>query len=96
MASSISQSLKATPDDHLHQEEKISKWVILPDNRAKLHWDVFMYGLLLFICTVTPFHIAFTYRSFTWCVLYYTLDLCFVFDILVCFSTAIPETEEKD
>ena len=59
-------------------------------------WDIYITTLLIFICTVTPLHIAFNIRTRGWCIAYFIFDSFFMIDIFVIFFTSLPETDERD
>ena len=40
-----------------------------------------------------PYHIAFNYKSLSWCIIYYLIDTCFLIDLSLQFFTTIPETD---
>lgn len=59
-------------------------------------WDIYITGLLLFVCTITPLHVAFNYTSYNWCIAYYLFDFNFLIDVIVIFFTTLPETDELE
>lgn len=63
----------------LRQAKQYKYWVILPDDKIKDWWDMFINLILLFIFFVTPYRIAFIDKTdFAWVIVDYTIDFCFV------------------
>ena len=50
--------------------------------------------LLLFVCLVLPWHIAFSIQSAGWCLAYNWIDFFFLVDLILQFFRTIPETED--
>ena len=61
----------------------------------RLPWDIIVTVLLVFVCVVTPLHIAFNYVTYWWCMSYYLIDFLFMIDIIVIFFTTLSETDEQ-
>jgi hypothetical protein len=61
-----------------------------------LFWDIAVTTLLVFVCTITPLHIAFNTKSQGWCIAYVSFDFIFMIDIVVIFFTSLPATDEED
>lgn len=63
-----------------------------PEDQHKVYWDLFITGILLVSCIVTPWRIAFADLSIDepleWLVINYTIDCLFLIDILVIFNSA--------
>lgn len=63
----------------LRQAKQYKYWVILPDDRVKDWWDMFINMILLFIFFVTPYRIAFIdSTALEWYIIDYFIDFCFV------------------
>jgi len=65
------------------------------DDPRKIKWDIFVCILLLFCVFVIPWRLAFANddnekAALTWDIIYYTMDICFLFDIVFSFFTAVP------
>jgi hypothetical protein len=55
----------------------------------KMFWDVYVLVLLLAVCTVIPWRLAFDGESFGWELTYTIVDSCFFIDIILTFFTTI-------
>lgn len=69
---------------------------ILPNKRWKLLWDFWIVFLLLVVCLLVPYQLAFYPNEDTLMQLvYYSIDFCFLIDMLFTFITAIhdPKTQ---
>ena len=69
--------------------------LIYQDSQLRLPWDIIVTVLLVFVCVVTPLHIAFNYVTYWWCMSYYLIDFLFMIDIIVIFFTTLSETDEQ-
>ena len=70
-----------------------SKWIIMSGNPYKIFWDLFVLVLLLLVCIIVPYRLAFypDKQSNAWVVLYLAMDFCFFLDIIVTFFTSVPD-----
>ena len=70
-----------------------SKWIIMSGNPYKIFWDLFVLVLLLLVCIIVPYRLAFypETQSNAWVVLYLAMDFCFFLDIIVTFFTSVPD-----
>jgi hypothetical protein len=66
------------------------KCVIPQDHSYKIIWDVLILMLLLIVCTIIPWRLAFDGENFTWEIVYYCIDSLFAIDIVLTFFTTIP------
>ena len=62
-------------------------------NPYKITWDLFILALLLFVCIVVPYRLAFfpDEQKGPWFVIYSTMDFCFLIDIVVTFFTSVND-----
>ena len=69
--------------------------LIYQNNNLKVLWDLQITFLLLFICAIMPYHMAFKaqHDSLIWCISYYLIDVFFLIDLILMFFTTIPETD---
>lgn len=64
----------------------------MSSNPIKITWDLFILFLLLIVCIVVPFRLAFyPEQSTTWMIIYISMDLCFLIDIIVTFFTSVND-----
>lgn len=35
------------------------KWLIMPSNRYKIYWDLYIVSLLTFVCVIIPYRVSF-------------------------------------
>ena len=70
------------------------KWIIYPDNKIKIAWNVIMILLLLYIATVVPYIIAFVPQEpLAFFIIDLSIDCCFLVDIFVTFFSAYYDSK---
>ena len=68
------------------------KCIIMSSNPCKIAWDLFILSLLLLVCIVVPYRLAFYPESDTfWNVTYISMDFMFLIDIIVTFFTSVSD-----
>jgi hyperpolarization activated cyclic nucleotide-gated potassium channel 2 len=76
-----------------------SRCVIHPKNYWKELWDIYVTMILLIVCCVTPYHLAFKLQdeeeSFGVLFLNYFIDVSFLLDMIVIFHTAYYDSNFK-
>lgn len=71
-----------------------SKFIIYSNARWKIIWDISVMILLIIVCLIVPYRIAFTQEETTgWLTVYYLTDLIFAVDLIMNFFTTF--TDEK-
>ena len=71
-----------------------SKCIIMSGNPYKIFWDLFILVLLLLVCIIVPYRLAFyPDQSGPWVIFYLVMDFCFFLDIIVTFFTSVPDDE---
>ena len=73
-----------------------ARCIIMPSAKWKLIWDFWVVFLLLAVSLIVPYRLAFDpVDSFGWLVVYYSIDICFVIDMVFTFLTATidPKTQ---
>ena len=75
------------------QKTKVrSKCIIMAGNPKKVFWDLFVLVLLLLVCIIVPYRLAFyPDQSTGWVYFYLIMDFCFFLDIIVTFFTSVPD-----
>ena len=75
------------------QKTKVrSKCIIMSGNPRKVFWDLFVLVLLLLVCIIVPYRLAFyPEQSSGWVYFYLIMDFCFLLDIIVTFFTSVPD-----
>ena len=71
-------------------------YMLYPEDDFKNNWDLFITVILLLTCVVTPIRIAF-YESddVLWTAINYTIDFCFLVDMIVSFNSASYDEDFK-
>jgi hypothetical protein len=70
--------------------------MIYSDDKYKIYWDIFIALLLIIVCVIIPFRLAFIEEySYSWEVTYYIFDLFFLIDILLTFNTSYTSELRK-
>ena len=59
----------------------------------KIYWDIFIILLLIIVCTIIPWRLAFDKDTIGWEIAYYVIDLCFLIDMILTFYTTVPSQE---
>jgi Mg2+/Co2+ transporter CorB len=71
---------------------KRKKWLLYADDIKKLYWDVFITFILLLVCVVIPYRLAFVeHENILWRVTYFILDVFFLMDIIVNFNSTFQD-----
>ena len=66
--------------------------MIYSDDKHKIYWDIFIAVLLITVCIIIPFRLAFIEDyNYNWEVAYYVFDLFFLFDMVLTFNTTFTE-----
>jgi len=80
-------------DEELYELQLSNQeWIILPDNRAKIYWDILILFLLIWTATVAPYIVCFLpMRSKKWTIIETLIDFCWFGDIVLTFFTAIKD-----
>lgn len=68
--------------------------LIFADDKTKLKWDIFIVILLVVVCIIIPWRLAFANQELIWEVIYYLVDFLFLTDIFLTFITTIPDKEK--
>ena len=73
------------------------KCIIQVENKWKDGWDVFISLVLVLSCVLTPLNIAFAYdKKYTaHDVIDHTIDVLFLFDIILCFNAAYITQDQE-
>ena len=74
--------------------QKTLKCMIFSDDELKMKWDLFIVVLLVLVCLVIPYRLAFAKKSFIWELTYYFIDFLFFVDIILTFMTTIPDKDK--
>ena len=71
------------------------EWLLYPEDSAKVNWDLFITNILFISCMITPWRIAFGEAEdpIEWKIINYSIDGCFVIDIIVIFFSAYYDEE---
>ena len=81
--------------DKEKNKKKKSVYIFLPTSSIRSSWDFIILILLLYICLVVPFILAFGLNNNIFTLFDYILDVCFIIDVLVNFNTAYTNIEGK-
>lgn len=69
-----------------------SKWLISGTATWKIIWDLYILFILLAICTIIPYRLAFDDRdTLGWIMTYAAIDICFFLDIIISFFTTFTD-----
>jgi len=75
------------------EDAERKSFLLYPEDRFKHVWDIFVTFVLIFTCLVIPVRIAFTTEDTTfWVFMNLFIDLAFVLDIILAFSTAVYDS----
>lgn len=75
-------------------QEKHKRCIILPQNKWKVKFDLWVIFVLITTAVILPFQIAFVEKPGTaWKIVNYTIDISFLIDMLLTFFTAINDPE---
>ena len=70
-----------------------ARCIIMPSAKWKLVWDFWVVFLLLAVSLIVPYRLAFDPIDSTgWLIVYYSIDSCFVIDMIFTFLTATIDT----
>ena len=73
-----------------------ARCMIMPSAKWKLVWDFWVVFLLLAVSLIVPYRLAFDPVDSTgWLIVYYSIDSCFVIDMLFTFLTATIDTNTQ-
>jgi hypothetical protein len=76
---------------NINEDEDSNKPCVIPSSHfLKIMWDMFVLGLLLTVCTIIPWRLAFDGESHGWEIAYYVIDGIFFIDLVMTFFTTIP------
>jgi hypothetical protein len=67
--------------------------IVYSDDKNKIYWDIFIVILLVIVCTIIPWRLAFAGESKSWDIAYYCMDSMFLIDMILTFFTSIPSSE---
>ena len=70
-----------------------SSCIIYPENPFKFRWDIFVSFILIISCFMTPLELCFKFDHIVYKIFSYSIDICFLCDIIIIFNTALT-TEE--
>lgn len=77
----------------LNQMNSERSWLFKPDHQAIELWNIFIMIILIITCIITPLRLAMVFpteqETLGWKVLQYSIDVCFLIDIMVIFNTGI-------
>ena len=68
-------------------------WIIYPEDDWKGKWDLYITVILIFTCLSTPYLISFDAETDAWQILNYSIDLCFLADIVLTFAQAFYDDD---
>jgi hyperpolarization activated cyclic nucleotide-gated potassium channel 2 len=74
-----------------YEEAQNYKWLILPDNRKKMYWDIFIGLLLIYTAIFLPFFVCFDVDTSQ--TMDIVIDLSFMIDIIVTFFSSVKELD---
>ena len=70
-----------------------ARCIIMPSAKWNLVWDFWVVFLLLAVSLIVPYRLAFDPIDSTgWLIVYYSIDSCFVIDMIFTFLTATIDT----
>jgi hypothetical protein len=75
-------------------KDKKNRWILYPDDTAKLIWDNVMGIFIILSAILTPYNLAFRglrFRSASYNNFMYTIDAFFILDIFINFITAFED-----
>lgn len=84
-----------SPDDS-DRDEVVPIWILHPESRGKVGWDIFTGAQVIIVCFLLPFEICFMDSQgisppYWWGVMDIVMTACFMLDIFVNFCTAYRE-----
>lgn len=76
-------------------KQVIRKYILQPETKFQLYWNLFVTTILVFTCIMTPFNIAFypDRISDTWRFINYLVDFIFLADIIIIFNTGYVDED---
>ena len=70
--------------------------MVYADDKYKIYWDIFIAILLITVCIIIPFRLAFIEEyDYHWEVSYYIFDCFFLFDMVLTFNTTMSDETQK-
>ena len=82
--------------DRMRHRNNRKRFLIYPEDQPKVFWDLFITTVLLVSCLLTPFNLAFGELNndpLEWIIINYTIDICFLIDIIIIFNSAFYDNE---
>ena len=68
--------------------------IIMSNSIPKIFWDVWILILLILVCLVVPWRLAFyDENSFNWMIAYFSIDFFFLLDIILTFFTSVSDDQ---
>lgn len=76
--------------ERMRHRAKRKEYLIYPEDRLRIHWDLFITLVLLISCMTTPYRIAFGehVEPMGWMITNYFIDGMFLIDICINFNSA--------
>ena len=81
-------------ENKIKEKDKKNKWILYPDDTAKLIWDNVMGIFIILSAILTPYNLAFRglrFKSASYNNFMYTIDAFFILDIFINFFTAFED-----
>jgi hypothetical protein len=64
--------------------------IIWANEKYKIYWDIIIVILLISVCIIIPYRIAFIQKEvFVWVVAFYVIDVFFLADMVITFFTTV-------
>ena len=77
-------------------ESAPAECIIRAGNAYKILWDVYIFVLVIVVCIVVPFRLAFfLYEDSGWLIFYGIVDISFLIDIILTFFTSVYDSESQ-
>jgi hypothetical protein len=68
--------------------------MIFSTDKFKIYWDIWIVFLLIFVCIIIPYRIAFIDKETdTWSILFYVFDFFFWLDMILTFFTSVQDPQ---
>ena len=81
--------------ERMRHRDSRAEWMFYPEDNIKMYWDLYINLILLISCLITPFRIAFgeIEDPIGWTIINFTIDGCFLIDIIIIFNSAFYDEE---
>lgn len=78
-----------------YAETKNLRCLISEKSSRKIKWDIFIALLLIMVCMIIPFRLAFSDdESLEWDIAYYVMDFFFLLDMILSFFTTYSDPDK--